>query len=667
LFIERAQAARSDFTVTNHDAPALAQLCHRLDGIPLALELAAARVRSLSVEEISARLDNRFRLLTGGSRTALPRQQTLRALIDWSYDLLTEKEKVLLHRLSVFSGGWALEAAEQVCAGETVSGEAVEDWEVLDLLTSLVDKSLAFAETHQEATRYRLLETVRQYARDRLLESGEGEAVRERHRDYFLHLAEEADTQLSGPEQARWYGRLETEHENLRAALAWCEQTAGGVRAGLRMVAALWRFWEVRGHIAEGRALAQAALARPGAEQRTPARANALGALAALAADQRDIEAINDATREALAIYQEMGDKAGQGTVLMGMGWAQPDPASARPFFEQSLALRREIDDVPGIAESLSGLGRAAWNLGEAATARRLMEEALSLQRGLGNQREIASALEALAEWALERGDYAAARPLQDEVAAIYGRLGDKRRQADFLQTLANLAVAQGDVERAQAACEAALALCREMDDPHRLSHLSMLAGHLLLEQGDFAGARALYEEGLAARRRFGRSFDTGWALLELGHAAWCQRDWEAARRCATEAAARFREPPAETESLLAVLESLAGVAAGRGQNGRDRESGIRAARLFAAAQALRQSGGLPVMVWWRRSRTRLLEAARDVVEGEAYAPAREEGRAMSLEQAVAYALEPTNDRRGGAGGVADPHTLLTSSGKETR
>jgi hypothetical protein len=180
------------------------------------------------------------------------------------------------------------------------------------------------------------------------------------------------------------------------------------------------------------------------------------------------------------------------------------------------------------------------------------------------------------------------------------------------------------------------------------------------LEQGDYGAARARYEEGLAARRAFGRSFDTGWALLELGHAAWCQRDWEAARRCATEAAALFGEPPPEAESLLAALESLAGVAAGQGLK-------VRAARLFAAAQALRQSGGLPVMVWWRRSRTRLLEAARDVVEGEAYAPAREEGRAMSLEQAVAYALEPTNDRRGGAGGVADPHTLLTSSGKETR
>src|SRR5205807_4056613 len=206
----------------HENAATLVAICHRLDGIPLAIELAAARVRSLSVEEINRRLDHRFRLLTGGSRTALPRQQTLRSLIDWSYDLLHDPEKLLLQRLSAFAGGWTLEAAEQIC-----TGEGVEDEEALDLLTSLADKSLVAVEQNDGHSRYRLLETVRQYARERLLESSGGAAVRERHRDYFLALAEEADPELLGSEQAEWLQRLEEEHDNLRSALEWSLAEAG--------------------------------------------------------------------------------------------------------------------------------------------------------------------------------------------------------------------------------------------------------------------------------------------------------------------------------------------------------------------------------------------------------------------------------------------------------
>src|SRR5262249_14432356 len=213
LFVERAQAVKTDFTLTDSNASALASVCHRLDGIPLAIELAAARIRSMTIEELGKRLDDRFRILTGGSRTALPRQQTLRAMIDWSYNLLEESQKVLLARLSVFAGGWTLEAAEAVCSDECggMSDESTQThpsaliihrFEVLDLLMALADKSLVIAEEQGEATRYRLLETVRQYARDRLVEAEEGERVRGSHRDYFLALAEEIAPKLMGPEQA---------------------------------------------------------------------------------------------------------------------------------------------------------------------------------------------------------------------------------------------------------------------------------------------------------------------------------------------------------------------------------------------------------------------------------------------------------------------------------
>ena len=271
--------------MTPANAPALASLCQRLDGIPLALELSAARIRSLSVEEINARLDNRFRLLTGGSRAALPRQQTLRALIDWSYDLLNPQEKTLFHRLSVFAGGWTLEAAEQICSG----GE-IEDWETLDLLTSLVEKSLAVAETEQGETRYRLLETLRQYGQDRLLESGEAAALRRRHLEYFLALALEAEPKLAGEEQARWLQRLETEHENLRAALEQSlkEQEETSEATALRFCGALQRFWWTRGHLSEGQEWSARALGHGDTHQRTQERANTLNGAGVLARMQGD-------------------------------------------------------------------------------------------------------------------------------------------------------------------------------------------------------------------------------------------------------------------------------------------------------------------------------------------------------------------------------------------
>src|SRR5262245_42819181 len=242
LFTDRAVLSQASFAVTEANAAAVVAVCRRLDGIPLAIELAAARVKALPVEKLNERLDDMFRLLTGGSRTALPRQQTLRALIDWSYDLLSPPERALLRRLSVFAGGWTLEAAEAVCVGDGIEG-----WEVLDLLTSLVEKSLVLYEEGEGEGRYRLLETVRQYARDRLLEAGESEAAREQHCDWFLALAEEAEPQLW--REVAWVERLEREHDNLRTALEWC--AASSPETGLRLAGALHWFWHIRGHFTE--------------------------------------------------------------------------------------------------------------------------------------------------------------------------------------------------------------------------------------------------------------------------------------------------------------------------------------------------------------------------------------------------------------------------------
>jgi predicted ATPase/class 3 adenylate cyclase len=304
LFIERAVAALPTFAVTNQNAPAVAQLCWRLDGIPLAIELAAARVRMLTVEQIAARLDDRFRLLTGGSRTALRRQQTLQAAIDWSYQLLSEEERLLLQRLAVFAGGWTLEAAEAVGVGASIEGA-----DVLDLLGALVDKSLVVAEGQGAHERYRLLETIRQYAGEKLLEAGEVGPIRDQHRDWYVGLAARAEPELTGPGEEEWLGRLEVEHDNLRAALAWSLEGDPGV--GLRLAASLGGFWARHGHLVEGRRWLEAFLTRAPApddpeEQRV--RARALRRAGILASDQQDRAAARTFLAESLILFRALGD-----------------------------------------------------------------------------------------------------------------------------------------------------------------------------------------------------------------------------------------------------------------------------------------------------------------------------------------------------------------------
>ena len=271
LFIERARLHRPDFDVTGKDAAALALVCRRLDGIALAIELAAPRVRAMSLEELSTRIGDRFAVLTGGSRTALPRHRTLRSLVDWSHDLLGDAEKAVLRRASVFAGGWTLEAAERVC-----SGDGVDRTGMLDLLTSLADKNLAVAETHADGTRFGMLETVRHYAQDRLRESGEAEAIRDNHVEFFLAMARALlDPLQNDSELQAKLLRLDREHDNVRAALAWCEAAAVRATKGLELAGELYWFWRMRGHYGEGRGWIARLLAvapTPSAATLTPAR-----------------------------------------------------------------------------------------------------------------------------------------------------------------------------------------------------------------------------------------------------------------------------------------------------------------------------------------------------------------------------------------------------------
>jgi predicted ATPase/class 3 adenylate cyclase len=499
LFSDRAVLARADFEVTNQNAPTLASICYRLDGIPLAIELAAARVRLLSVEEINRKLDQRFRLLTGGSRTALPRQQTLRSLIDWSYDLLRDPEKLLLQRLSIFAGGWTLEAAEQVC-----SGAGVEDREALDLLTSLADKSLVGVEQREGPSRYRLLETVRQYAREKLSECGGDEEVRERHRDYFLALAEQAEPKLMGVEQAAWLQRLEEEHENLRAGLEWSLVEAGS-GGGLRLCGALHRFWWARAYLSEGREWCARILGKAGAEERTKERAKALQVAGVLA-------------------------------------YHQGDYSAARALNEESLSIRRQLGDRRGIAASLNNLGLVAGEQGDYPVARALYEESLAIKRELGDQSGIANSLNNLGNVAYDQADFALARALYEESLVIARGLGDREGISRLLSNLGNVAMHQRDLASAQALHEESLGIKRDLGNRQRIASSLISLGNLSSDQGDFASARALYREGLAIGRELGDRRGTAISLeglaavvAALGNSLHAACIWGAAERLRAE------------------------------------------------------------------------------------------------------------------------------------
>ena len=445
LFEERARAAHPAFLLSPRNAAAVAEICARLDGMPLALELAAARVKVLSPEQIAARLDDRFRLLTAGSRTALPRQRTLRGAIDWSYGLLPGPERLLLRRLAVFAGGWTIEAGEGACSGDGIAAD-----EVLDLLAQLVDKSLVLAEGQDGQMRYRLLETLRQYAEEELRGAGEEAVLRGRHGEWFLDLAERAELGLVGPEQTAWLERLEREHDNLRGALRWAVEHREA-ETGLRLGAGLWRFWWVHGHLSEGQRWLEAALSQ--AAGASPiARAKALNAAGNLAMVRGEYEPARAFHEESLALWRGLGDRGGIATALYYLArvvLAQGDYAAARAPAEESLALRRALNDRWGMAVSLNFLGEVARAQGDYAAAGPPYEEGLELFRAVGDTRGVAIATHNLGIVAREQGDHERAAALHHVALALFRELGDKEQIACSLIKLAHLALLQGDSERA--------------------------------------------------------------------------------------------------------------------------------------------------------------------------------------------------------------------------
>jgi predicted ATPase/DNA-binding CsgD family transcriptional regulator len=448
LFIERARAVRADFTVTNDNAPAVAEICHRLDGLPLAIELAAARIRILSPQALLQRLASRLTLLTRGARELPARQQTLRNTIDWSYSLLAVDEQALFRRLAVFVGGRALEAIEAVCH---IAGD--RELDALNGVASLVDKSLLQQEEGSEGeTRFWMLETIWEYALEQLTASGELVTLRRQHAQYYVELTEQAVRHLEDSDQGISVQRLEREYDNLRAVLSWSSESGGDVAVGMRLVSLLWHFWEMHSHFAEGRAWAGRMLAASGNEPASQ-RADVL-------------------------------------TAAGTMAWSQGDFAQAAAFHEQAVQLYRDLDDQPGIAFALNNLALQVREQGSQDRATALCHESLALYRALGDRRGTAMLLHNLGDLAHEQGDHNRAEQLFEESLALERAIGDTWLVARTIGSLGSVVLAQDRYAAATTALTEALVTSQQLGD--KLGVAQMLTGFAQLASRQNQPTRAV-------------------------------------------------------------------------------------------------------------------------------------------------------------------------------
>ena len=589
LFLDRARAVRPDLDVGDADVPALASLVRRLDGIPLALELAAGRVAMLSVAELAERLDDLFRLLAGGSRSAPERHQTLRAAIDWTYDALAPDEAAAFARLSVFASSFTLDAAEEV-----VAGDGVDRADVLGLVSSLVDKSMVVAEHGRDVTRYRLLETMRRYGLERLAEDPPAAAARhDAHQRWAAGLAGRAEQELRGPEQGRWLTIVEEALDDVRAALTWGADRPGTETAAvaLGVAASLERFWEVRGYLSEGRGWLEALLAA-GTGAPPGVQAKALRSAAILAQRQGDYDRARALHTEGLRLAGEVGDDRARAAAVHGLGnlaALQGDFAAARPLYEQVLAIGRDLGDDNVVAAALTNLGTVAHNQADFEEARAAFEESLDVRRGMGDRHGIAMITGNLAYLAFQQGDHTSARALYGQSLDLQRELGDRPGIANSLGNL----------------------------------------GYLALSEGDLAGASALLEESLALATELGDKYWTALSLLRLAKVARAEGDHERASTLDARALTLASGMGAK-RALAEWLEGLARTAVAQ-------SAFRRAVVLLGAAEAVRDELGAPIPPTERPGRDADLAAATAALGDDAQV-AWEEGRAMPFEDAVRLA-----------------------------
>jgi len=557
LFMERAEAVSPGFALGQQNALIIAQICQRLDGIPLAIELAAGRSRMLTVEQILKRLNDRFKLLTGGLRTALPRHQTLRATIEWSYELLLEKERILFNRLAVFVGGWTVEAAEEVCAGG-----GIESSDILDLLSQLVNKSLVTIETPSDTEtryltqgplRYRRLDSIRQFGREKLFETTEVAPLQNRHLAFFTDLAEQADKEIHGPNQTEWMDRLEKEIDNFRGALDWC-MSEQNTESALRVLGMLSWTWGLRGHFSE-----------------TCSRFDKIRTLP-------------------------------------------------------------NVNDYPVLyARLLNYIGRESWLSGNFRHAQSVLEESkvIWLKLGANGERGLAEALECVGNIALfHEADIKTAQSSFEQSFELYQRYRDQRGMAWAISDLGSLAFVQGHYARAEEQFMKGLAKFQELGDRFSVAYVLIGLGELTRFLGDYQRAGKFYEQNLEIYRELGGRFTLAWPFLGLAWVSLRKGDYRKAKTLFEDSL----KLSIEDSNKSVITLCIAGFAGVLGMTSKPEQ----AARLFGAVKFLLESIGRPAD---RKDFDHYLAAVRSQLDETAFAQAWTEGRAMTLEQAVDYAL----------------------------
>jgi predicted ATPase/transcriptional regulator with XRE-family HTH domain len=686
LFVERARAVRSDFALNVENVRVVASICTQLDGLPLAIELIAARVRLMSPQSLLPHLSDQFTLYADGVRAVSARQKTLYNAIGWSYDLLPAKEQVLFRRLAAFAGGWTLEAAQAVC-----SGEGLEANEVPDLLMHLVDKSLVIVQEEKGAARYQLLEIIRQFSREKLWAAGEGEIMRQRHLAYFVDLAEQAEPNLRAFDMLIWLDRLEVELDNIRAALAWAQES--DVEAELRLASALLWFWHIRGHRNEGVDWLERGLLIEAVESSnqspTPDRAmirgkalNAAGFLLILLGElnkgallsnesvalfqelgpagkrglayalhnlghdsrqQQDTRQAKISMKASLILFQEVGDKFGMAQCLAFLGgpWEE-DPYVRVRMLQEGLALYQEIGDKDGIAITFMLLGDLAFRQVDYKQATIWFEESLALFREVRNKVAMSLVLRWLGQSTRAQGDYGRATTILEEALALGQELGDKFPIASSYDDLGLVAQSQGEYKRATQLHERALTLFHELGNKHAASYTTSHLGFAALAWGDDQQAGKKFEQALAVSREAESKFGVAFALYGLGRAMQSQGDYALTSNFYREAIVIFREI-SDSAGVAYCLEGFAVLVINQNQI----ESPVlsvenfrRSARLFGAAEALYPPLRFEISAAERAEHDRSVSAARAALGEESFAAAWAEGRAMTMEQAIAYALE---------------------------
>jgi predicted ATPase/DNA-binding CsgD family transcriptional regulator len=596
LFLERARAVKPALQLTPTNTRAIAEICVRLDGLPLAIELAAARIKLLPPQALLERLEHRLEVLTGGGQDVPARQQTLRNAITWSYELLNAEERRLFRSLAVFVGGCTLEAAESICATVRVGASSI-----LDSMASLIDKSLLQqVESEGREPRLLMMETIREYALEALAANGEMEATRQAHAAYYMRLAEEAELGFLSSQQALWSERLEWEYDNLRAALEWLLAQAEHEEAGigdvkemaLRLAGALFWFWWVHGLWSEGRNFLEQALVVGESVEASIYTAKALFATANMAFVQSDYERAVALSEGSLALYRELGDTLGIALSLHPLGnvaWSRGNMTVARALKEEALALHRKLGHPGGIALSLFSLGLLESSQGAYDRARTMFEESLALDRSLQNKRGVAHTLSQLAQLLfVTQTDAATIRPLLEECFALSQEVGFKEGIAAYYCVSGQLAFSQGNLATAHALAEKSVALYKEMGHRHGMAKSLALVGKVIAAEGDLASAQACYEQCLEISGALHEKWVMAVYLVELGE-------------------------------VVAAQQQVAW-----------------AAQLWGASEVLREASGIPIPLIEQADYEHAVAAARARLGEKAFAAAWSQGRAMTAEQALA-------------------------------